>query len=62
MGKEIDRILALTGEESFLNWADFESSSKKVMEAVSELSKEVNTFREAQQIYFISNSKWSMTQ
>ena len=45
-----------------MNWADFESSSKKVMEAVSELSKEVNTFREAQQIYFISNSKWSMTQ
>lgn len=53
--KNIDQVLKLTGENSFLNWADFEASSKKIVEAVDTLNKEIAVFREAQQIYFISN-------
>ena len=37
--KQIDKVLKLTGEESFLNWADFEANSKKVVEAVDALNR-----------------------
>lgn len=43
--KQIDKVLTLTGEESFLNWTDFEGSSRKVVEAVETLNKEMNIFR-----------------
>ena len=60
--KNHDKILTLTGQDSFLNWNDFEASSRKVVEAVDALNKEISIFREAQQIYFIQNSNSHTTQ
>lgn len=52
-----DRILGLTGEESYVDWAAFTKNSTTMNKTLEELAKKIAILREIQQKKFITTMK-----
>lgn len=52
-----EKILALTGEDSYVNWEAFTKSSTSFIKTLEELAKTIAILREIQQKKFIGTMK-----
>lgn len=52
-----DQILALTGDQSYVQWENFTKSSTDLVKNIEELSKAISILRDIQHKNFILNMK-----